>query len=300
MRYKTNMIARRHIAAFVIATAASSALGCATGGPAKVASCVPSVDQRHDADSSAQDGCYDCLLRARDAYQRLIVDCHSSQLLVRLFDTQLLVTLRERELAIDDEASMAAAERLAARLPATANASRYLGMVAAIRPDAEGMGESRVARTSEDVIRAELAWLDWTLRRAFDGPDAEAVKPELLAEVDWDKAVLIFVPTLTMGEVTTNSAAIWGSLADEKAPPAAERLAAPASIRIWRSGLTPKYRTIENFERRALTLAMAGSSFADLCALLVEDGDADRAAQNVGAALAVWLQDGLISDVRGR
>jgi len=160
MRYKTNMIARRHIAAFVIATAASSALGCATGGPAKVASCVPSVDQRHDADSSAQDGCYDCLLRARDAYQRLIVDCHSSQLLVRLFDTQLLVTLRERELAIDDEASMAAAERLAARLPATANASRYLGMVAAIRPDAEGMGESRVARTSEDVIRAELAWLD--------------------------------------------------------------------------------------------------------------------------------------------
>jgi len=145
---------------------------------------------------------------------------------------------------------------------------------------------------------AELAWLDWTLRRAFDGPDAEAVKPELLAEVDWDKAVLIFVPTLTMGEVTTNSAAIWGSLADEKAPPAAERLAAPASIRIWRSGLTPKYRTIENFERRALTLAMAGSSFADLCALLVEDGDADRTAQDVGAVLAIWLQDGLISAVR--
>lgn len=147
---------------------------------------------------------------------------------------------------------------------------------------------------------AELAWLDWTLRRAFDGPDADAIKPEALAQVDWDNAVLIFVPTLTMGGVATNCAAIWGVLAEEKTPPAAERLAAPATIRVWRSGLTPKYRTIENFEQRALTLAMAGSSFADLCALLVEAGDTDSAAQNVGAALASWLQDGLISAVRGR
>lgn len=151
---------------------------------------------------------------------------------------------------------------------------------------------------SGDAEVAELAWLDWTLRRAFDGLDAEAVKPEVLAAADWDNAVLIFVPTLTMGAVTTNSAAIWGALADAKTPPAAERLGAPAAIRIWRSGLTPKYRTIENFEQRALTLAMAGSSFADLCALLMEDGDADRAAQNVGAVLAIWLQDGLISAVR--
>ena len=150
----------------------------------------------------------------------------------------------------------------------------------------------------DDREVAELAWLDWRLRRAFDGPDAEAVKPEVLEQVDWDNAVLIFVPTLVMGEVTTNSAAIWGALADEKTPPAAARLPAPATIRIWRSGLTPRYRTIETFEQRALTLAMAGSSFADLCSLLVEDGDTDRAAQNVGAALASWLQDGLISDVR--
>jgi hypothetical protein len=151
---------------------------------------------------------------------------------------------------------------------------------------------------SGDPEIPELAWLDWNLRRAFDGPDADAIKPEALAQVDWDHAVLIFVPTLTMGEVATNSAAIWGALAEEKTPPAAERLAAPATIRIWRSGLTPKYRTIERFEQRALTLAMAGFSFADLCSLLVEDGDTNRAVQNVGAALASWLQDGLIRATR--
>ncbi len=149
-----------------------------------------------------------------------------------------------------------------------------------------------------DAEVAELAWLDWHLRRAFDGPDGDAITPEALAEVDWDHAVLIFVPTLTMGEVVTNCAAIWGALANNETPPAAQRLAQPATIRIWRSGLTPKYRTIETFEQRALTLAMAGSSFADLCALLVEDGDADRAAQDVGAALASWLRDGLIRAAR--
>jgi len=153
---------------------------------------------------------------------------------------------------------------------------------------------------SGDPEVPELAWLDWNLRRAFEGPDAHPIKPQTLAEVDWDNAVLIFVPTLMMGEVATNSAAIWGALAEEKPPPAAERLSAPAAIRIWRSGLTPKYRTIENFEQRALTLAMAGSSFADLCSLLVEGGDIDQAARNVGAVLAIWLQDGLIGAVRGR
>jgi hypothetical protein len=145
---------------------------------------------------------------------------------------------------------------------------------------------------------AEIAWLDWALRRAFEGPDAEPIAPEKLGAADWDRAVLIFLPTLTLGEVATNSAAIWGAIAEEQAPPAAEALPTPGAVRVWRSGLTPKYRSIEMFEQRALVLAMAGSSFADLCALLVEDGDKDQAVQRVGTALAGWLQDGLISAVR--
>jgi tetratricopeptide (TPR) repeat protein len=154
------MIARHHVAALVVATAAVSTFsGCASGGPISVASCVPPVGLQGVADSSVRDGCYTCLLKARDDYERLLGDCNSSDLLVRLFETQLLVALRERELAIDEKASIRVAEQLAARLPATANASRYLGMVAAIRPDFEGMGNSPVARASEEGIRAELAWL---------------------------------------------------------------------------------------------------------------------------------------------
>jgi hypothetical protein len=150
----------------------------------------------------------------------------------------------------------------------------------------------------DDPEIAEIAWLDWSLRRAFEGPDADAIAPEKLGEVDWDRAVLIFLPTLTLGEATTNSAAIWGAIAEEDAPPAAQRLPSPAAMRVWRSGLTPRYRSIEMFEYRALILAMAGSGFADLCGLLVEKDDRDQAVQRVGTALAGWLQDGLISAVR--
>lgn len=154
------MTARHHVAALFIVTAALSTLiGCATGGPVRVASCVPPVGSQSVADSLVREGCYNCLLKARDAYERLFSGCNSSPLLVRLFETQLLVTLRERELAIEDGPSTAVAEQLAARLPATANAGRYLGMVAAIRPDFEGMGSSPVAQAGDDAIRAEIAWL---------------------------------------------------------------------------------------------------------------------------------------------
>lgn len=145
---------------------------------------------------------------------------------------------------------------------------------------------------------AELAWLDWTLRRAFDGPNADAIAPQALSAVNWDNAVLHFLPTLSVGEVSTNCAAIWGALGEEQTPPAAERLPVPAAIRVWRSDLTPRYRSIENFEHRALILAMAGSSFADLCNLLTENGDREETVQRVGSALASWLQDGLVTSIR--
>jgi hypothetical protein len=141
---------------------------------------------------------------------------------------------------------------------------------------------------------AELAWLDWTLRRAFDGPDADPITQEALATVDWEHAVLTLVPTLEVGEVTTNCAAIWGAIAEDRTPPPAERLPAPAAIRVWRHGLSPLYRTIERPERDALAMAQAGASFSQICAMLSADVDEAQAAQRIGALLASWIQDGLV------
>ena len=149
----------------------------------------------------------------------------------------------------------------------------------------------------DDPEVPELAWLDWTLRRAFDGVDAAAISPEALATVDWDNAVLIFVPTLVIGEVASNCAAIWGALAEGETPQSATLLPAPAAIRVWRRDLSPHYRTIEAFEHRALTLAVAGQGFGDICRMLGEDSDPDQTAQRLGGVLAAWLQDGLIHSI---
>lgn len=149
----------------------------------------------------------------------------------------------------------------------------------------------------DDPEVAELAWLDWSLRRAFDGPDADPIAPEALAQVDWESAVLTLSPTLTIGAVATNSAAIWGALSEGQAPPAVEHLPAPAAIRVWRQGLSPRYRSIDAFEQQALAMVLDGCAFAPLCEKLAGSDDA-RAVEQVGGLLAAWLQDGLVCSAR--
>jgi hypothetical protein len=157
--------------------------------------------------------------------------------------------------------------------------------------------ETLKALYPDDPEVAELAWLDWSLRRAFDGPDAQPMGQDALAAIDWDAAVLVLPPTLVVGEVVTNCAAIWGAMAEDQTPPAAERLAAPAAIRVWRLELSPRYRTIEAAERQALALVAAKVPFGQVCARLSEGLDEAAAAQAIGALLGAWLQDGLICGV---
>lgn len=162
----------------------------------------------------------------------------------------------------------------------------------------EGFADLLATRWPDDLEVAELAWLDRALRSAFDGPDAEPVTAESLAAVDWDRAVLGFVPTLRVEAVRTNVAAIWTSLAEQETPPAAARLPESAAIRVWRVGLSPQYRAIESLEEHALRLARNGASFASLCQdLATRFSDPDAAAQAAGGFLATWIQDGLVMAV---
>jgi Putative DNA-binding domain len=142
----------------------------------------------------------------------------------------------------------------------------------------------------------ELAWLEWALRRAFDGPNAKPVGADALSMVSWDSACLSFLPTLVLGEVVTNAPAIWSALNRGERPPPAQRSGA-AAVRVWREDLSPKYRSIEDFERRALLLALAGKRFSDLCDHLAGGDDHEVAAQRIGALLASWIQDGVVIGV---
>ncbi len=144
----------------------------------------------------------------------------------------------------------------------------------------------------------ELAWLDWAMRRAFDGPDAEPVGSAQLAVLspdEWDQARLVLHPTLVHREVVTNVGALWASL-DAGAPVMPPPLTGPMSLRVWRKGWQPHFRMIPAEEGVALQAIAAGQTFAALCEDMGRDGSQD-APIRAGRLLAVWLEDGLIVDI---
>ncbi|HEX4740920.1 MAG TPA: DNA-binding domain-containing protein [Caulobacteraceae bacterium] len=150
----------------------------------------------------------------------------------------------------------------------------------------------------DDPEVAELAWLDWALRRAFDGADAEPVDAAQLDDVDWDRAVFTFVPTLRLNAVVTNCAALWSAMAENQMPPLAERLAEAANIRVWRRDLTSHFKTISPREARALRLGVEGMSFGEICQIAIDETDEAQAVAAASELLGAWLSDGLVCRIR--
>ncbi len=149
----------------------------------------------------------------------------------------------------------------------------------------------------DDREVAELAWLDWSLRRAFDGPDATPIGADAFAEVDWNTVILRVAPTLRVSSIATNCAALWTAIAEGRSPPAAARLPVPAALRVWRQGLSPQFRSVDSIEMRALLMAAEGASFATICAAIAARRGVWNAHESAGAMLAGWLRDGLIVGV---
>src|SRR5450755_1819380 len=65
-----------------------------------------------EADAKILVGCYDCLLEARATYEASATGAMRPAVIQRLFETTLLIAVRERELALDSAASFDAARRL--------------------------------------------------------------------------------------------------------------------------------------------------------------------------------------------
>jgi tetratricopeptide (TPR) repeat protein len=117
--------------------AALAALGLLSGcasAPIKKAD-LPVLDT---ADADVLRGCYACLKRARDTYQRVAVGKARPLVVVRLFQSEVLLALRERELALDASASFTRARALVPDLPPTINGADVLTMAESVPADDYG------------------------------------------------------------------------------------------------------------------------------------------------------------------
>jgi tetratricopeptide (TPR) repeat protein len=118
------------------------------------------------ADELVLQGCHACLTEARELYQQAFTRRRSPALVQRLFEADLLIGLREKELALDWTASFVRARGLAADLPPAFDADRYLRLAEAVLPDDIGTPRhERNALLATQILRAEqlkeeLSWLE--------------------------------------------------------------------------------------------------------------------------------------------
>lgn len=135
------------------------ALGCAARSslsPAQVAALLA------EAETLVRQGCYDCLLDARQVYERLPASAGNA-VPVRLLEVELLLALREKELAIDPAETLARARLIAASLDAERDMTPALSLVERIPPDPEGtpLVRRRLAPPpGQDETSSALASLD--------------------------------------------------------------------------------------------------------------------------------------------
>ena len=113
----------------------------ATGCAARTTRVPPTVNEQAAADELVRQGCYDCLLDARAIYERLPTAARRP-LLLRMLEVELLLSLREKELALDPAATMARANTLVSELGAAADVARYIPILEAVPPDAVGTPRS--------------------------------------------------------------------------------------------------------------------------------------------------------------
>ncbi len=118
------------------------------------------------ADALVRQGCYDCLLEARTTYMRVAVGKARPLVVGRLFEVELLLSLREKELAMDHQPALDRARALAAELPPALEPLRYVAIADAVPPDDIGAGraEDTAFRRSRGIfvpkINDEIAWLN--------------------------------------------------------------------------------------------------------------------------------------------
>src|SRR5688572_30669511 len=112
------------------------------------------------ADTRLLEGCYSCLLEARDIFTRVAVGKARPLVIARLFETHVLIGMRERELAMDSSDAFAKARALLGELPATYAGAQYVDIAELMPPDFLGTPRTELSPfQSRGVTPARVAEL---------------------------------------------------------------------------------------------------------------------------------------------
>jgi hypothetical protein len=149
----------------------------------------------------------------------------------------------------------------------------------------------------KDLDIAELADLDWRLRRAFDGANASPLQTACLATLtpqEWQYLHLQPVQTFQLIEHKYNTIEIWHSIDQDTPPATTHLLVEPTQIVIWRKSQSPHFRSLSSIECWALHLIENGKTFGHLCEQIDQQHPEVDAVETAGRLLGQWLTDQLL------
>lgn len=155
-------------------------------------------------------------------------------------------------------------------------------------------------RLPDDKEISELALMDWTLRRAFDGADSAVMTRDDLQQLASEGSSIHLqpVPTLTMCTHDFNTLDIWHAINQDQTPPVVEQLPHPIDMLIWRKGHSPHFRSLAPMESAAIACIASGATLDDIGATLENEFPGADVATEFGIMLHRWLDDEIISHKR--
>ncbi|MGB7302267.1 MAG: DNA-binding domain-containing protein [Burkholderiaceae bacterium] len=154
---------------------------------------------------------------------------------------------------------------------------------------------------------AEIARIEHAFANSFDAADCHCVTLEDLAQLEpaaWVTLTPVFHSAVQLLPQRYNSFQIWQALGNVDSegteatvtPP--ERTDDNTTWLIWRQNLISQYRALEAPELAALTLALSGGDFSDLCVALLDHFDEQETPPKAVAFLQQWINDQMICELR--
>jgi hypothetical protein len=148
---------------------------------------------------------------------------------------------------------------------------------------------------------AEMAKLEWLFTESFDARDEDVINEGHMANVPpeaWATLSFRFHPAVRTLNFWWNTLARWRAAKEDETIPEAQRLSQSVTCLLWRDDLLTQFRTVEAPEAVALSAAMDGKNFSDICGVLAEEmQDQQQVPMTAAGFLKGWLNAGLVSAV---
>jgi hypothetical protein len=148
----------------------------------------------------------------------------------------------------------------------------------------------------DDARAIDLACFERALTDAFDAPDAEPLAIDALGAFppeQWPRLSFRFHPSLALLELEKGTIATHEAAVEKReTPPRGE---GRGYVAVWRADLDPAHCELEPDEYLALSLAMEGCAFGDICRMAAFRDAEEACAERLAQMLTGWFQEGLVT-----